>query len=109
MIFNLNHFVDQLYGGQSSRISNWFAVRMKRSEAGKMPCERNIVVLHYFRGEKSSEQWELEIQYLLKYKVGLNLLYPKIGEMDPYAMQQGSEFRGTVFVTRFRIKYGFGK
>ena len=69
MIFNLNHFVNQLYGGQSSRISRWFAVRIKRSEAGKMLCERNIVVLHYFRDEKSiGEQWELEVQYLLRYK-----------------------------------------
>ena len=60
-----------------------------------MPCKRNIVVLHYFRGEKSSEQWELEVQYLLKSKVGVNLLYPKIGEIDSYAIQQmGPEFNG---------------
>ena len=61
-----------------------------------MQCKRNIVVLHYFyfRGEKLSEQWELEVQYLLKYKVGLNLLYPKIGEIRSVchaAMDQSSE------------------
>ena len=35
----------------------------------------------------------------LKYKVGLNLLYPKIGEIDPYAMQQWIRVQGTMFVT----------
>ena len=46
---------------------------------------------------------------MLKYKVGVNLLYPKIGEIRSVcyaAMDQKSE--GTVFVTRFRIKYGLG-
>ena len=60
----------------------------KRRKGSKMPCESKIVVLNYFRGEKSSEQWELEVQYLLKSKVGVNLLYPKIGEIDPYAIEQ---------------------
>ena len=47
---------------------------------------------------------------VLKYKVGVNLLYLKIGEMRSVcytAVDQSS--KGTVFVTRFRIKYGFGK
>ena len=42
-----------------------------------MQCESKIGVvpgvLHCFRGEKIDEQWELEVQYLLKYKVGVNL------------------------------------
>ena len=72
---------------------------MKRSEAGKMPCERKIVVLHYFslifRGEKSSEQWELEVQYLTRYKTGVNLLYQKIGEIRSACYRaDGSEFNG---------------
>ena len=60
-------------------------MRIKRSEAGKMPCD----VLHYFglnseakKIERAMELlWKLEVQYLLKYRVGLNLLYLKTGEI----------------------------
>ena len=46
-------------------------------------CEIEIII--YVR-----ERW----RWVLKYKVEVNLLYPKIDEIDPYAMQQGSEFKG---------------
>ena len=62
-----------------------------------MQCESKIGVvpgvLHCFRGEKIDEQWELEVQYLLKYKVGVNLHYPKIGEIRSASnAARGSEF-----------------
>ena len=106
MIFNLNHFVDQLYGGQSSRISNWFAVRIERSEAGKMPCESKIVVLHYFHLRATGKTFAAADDDGAS---AANLLYPKIGEIRSVryaAMDQKTE--GTVLVTRFRIKYGVG-
>ena len=57
--------------------------------------ERSIYSI-ILEAKKSSEQWELGVQYLLgKYKVGVNLLYPKIVEIRSvrYAAK-GSEFRG---------------
>ena len=48
---------------------------------------------------------------LLRYEVGVNLLYPKIGEIRSVCNRaDGSEFkRELLFVTPFRIKYGIGK
>ena len=41
----------------------WFA---ERGKAGKMPFKSKIVVIHNSKATISSEQWELEVQYLLK-------------------------------------------
>ena len=59
-------------------------------------CRAKEISLYSIISEakKSSEQWELEVQYLLKYKVGVNLLYPKIGEIRSVCNRaDGSEFK----------------
>ena len=53
----------------------------KRRKGSKMPVVGKVLDFHDFKRQiKTSEQWELEVQYLLRYEVGVNLLYPKIGE-----------------------------